>query len=65
MEVMVGDVTMPNTEAHRNDLENWLRNEVVAVYDAIERNPQRARSVADVRASLAAEHTIARIRIRD
>ena len=37
-------------------VENWLRQEVAPAYDAMKADPSRGRSVADVRASLAAEH---------
>jgi putative addiction module CopG family antidote len=36
--------------------EEWLRQEAVATYDAMKANPARARSAAQVRASLAREH---------
>jgi antitoxin ParD1/3/4 len=34
-------------------VENWLRTEVVAIYDAMRADPSRGRSVSEVRASLA------------
>jgi hypothetical protein len=37
-------------------LEDWLRTEVIAAYDAMKRDPGRSRTVVDVRATLAAEH---------
>jgi putative addiction module CopG family antidote len=37
-------------------VENWLRREVVPAHDRMKADPSRARSVADVRASLAAAH---------
>lgn len=43
-------------QARDKAVENWLRQEVAPAYDAMKANPSRGRSVADVRASLAAEH---------
>ncbi len=43
-------------QARDRAVENWLRQEVVPPYDAMKADPSRGRSVADVRASLAAEH---------
>ena len=40
-------------------VENWLRQDVAPVYDAMKANPSRGRTVADVRASLAKEHEVA------
>jgi putative addiction module CopG family antidote len=37
-------------------IENWLRQEVLPAIDAIKTDPSRGKSIADVRASLAAEH---------
>jgi putative addiction module CopG family antidote len=37
-------------------LEAWLRDDVGAAYDAMKTDPSRARSVAQVRASLVAAH---------
>ena len=34
-------------------IENWLRTEVVEIYDAMKADPSRGRSVSEVRASLA------------
>jgi len=42
-------------QARDRAVDNWLRQEVVP-YDALKADPSRGRSVADVRASLAAEH---------
>ena len=42
-------------QARDKAAENWLRQEVVPAYDAMKANPSRGRSVAEVRASLAAE----------
>lgn len=42
-------------QARDKAVENWLRHEVAPAYDAITANPSRGRSVAQVRASLAAE----------
>ena len=41
-------------EMHDRALEAWLRKDVAAAYDAMKANPSRARSAAQVRASLAA-----------
>lgn len=43
-------------QARDKAVENWLRQEVAPAYDAMKADPSRGRSVADVRASLAAEH---------
>jgi putative addiction module CopG family antidote len=43
-------------QARDKALEQWLRTEVTAAYDKMKVNPSRARSVAQVRASLADEH---------
>ena len=40
-------------DVNRERLEAWLRTEVVAAYDALEADPSRARSVEQVRATLA------------
>lgn len=37
-------------------VEAWLRDEVVTAYDAMARDPSRARSAEDVRAGLRARH---------
>jgi putative addiction module CopG family antidote len=37
-------------------VEQWLRQDVATAYDAMMADPSRGRSLADVRASLAAEH---------
>lgn len=37
-------------------MENWLRKEVGAAYDALKADPKRAVSVDQVRATLATEH---------
>ena len=37
-------------------VEQWLRQDVAIAHDAIKADPSRGRSLADVRASLAAEH---------
>ena len=41
-------------EMHDRALEAWLREDVAAAYDAMKADPSRARSAAQVRASLAA-----------
>jgi len=43
-------------QARDKAVENWLRQAVVPAYDAMQADPARGRSVADVRTSLAAEH---------
>ncbi len=43
-------------DARDRAVENWLRTEVVATYDAMKADPGRARSSSDVRAALALEH---------
>ena len=37
-------------------VESWLREDIAPIYDAMQANPARARSAADVKASIAAEH---------
>jgi putative addiction module CopG family antidote len=43
-------------EMHDRALEAWLREDVAVAYDAMKIDPSRARSAAQVRASLAAAH---------
>jgi putative addiction module CopG family antidote len=43
-------------QARDKAVEHWLRQEVVPAYDSMKADPSRGRSVAQVRASLAAEH---------
>jgi antitoxin ParD1/3/4 len=43
-------------EMHDRALEAWLREDVAATYDAMKIDPSRARSAAQVRASLSAAH---------
>jgi antitoxin ParD1/3/4 len=43
-------------QARDRAVESWLRQEVAPAYDAMKADPSRGRSIADVRASLAAEH---------
>lgn len=43
-------------QARNRAVEDWLRREVAPAYDAMKTDPSRGRSVADVRATLAAEH---------
>jgi antitoxin ParD1/3/4 len=45
-------------------VEDWLRGEVVAAYDALKAEPTRAVSVERVRARLAAEHKTASAKAR-
>jgi antitoxin ParD1/3/4 len=37
-------------------VDDWLRQEVIPVYDRMKADPSRGRSAAEVRAALAAEH---------
>ncbi len=37
-------------------VESWLRDQVAPAYDALKADPSRAVSVAEIRATLAAEH---------
>lgn len=46
-------------QARDRAVEHWLRQEVLPAYDAMKADPSRGRSVADVRAALAAEHEAA------
>ncbi|MGA9127369.1 MAG: type II toxin-antitoxin system ParD family antitoxin [Terracidiphilus sp.] len=41
-------------EMHNRALEAWLKEDVAAAYDGVKADPSRARSVTQVRASLAA-----------
>lgn len=43
-------------QARDKALEHWLRTEVIDAYDKMKADPSRARSAAQVRATLAAEH---------
>ena len=43
-------------EDRERDLEHWLRTDAVAAYDKMKADPSRGRSLAEVRASLAALH---------
>ena len=43
-------------QARDRAVEHWLRQDVVAAYDALKADPSRARSIADVRETLATEH---------
>jgi antitoxin ParD1/3/4 len=40
-------------EDRETSVDNWLRNEVLPIHDAMLADPSRARSVEDVRATLA------------
>ena len=42
-------------QAQNRAVEQWLQTDVVAIYDSMQADPARARSVSNVRASLAAE----------
>ena len=43
-------------------VEDWLRNDVAATYDALKADPSKAVNVARVRARLAAEHKKASVK---
>ena len=43
-------------KAREMAVESWLREDIAPIYDAMQANPDRARSAADVKASIAAEH---------
>ena len=43
-------------QARDRAVENWLMQDVLPAYDAMKADPSRGRSVAEVRAALAAEH---------
>ena len=43
-------------QARDDAMEHWLRQEVAPAYGRMKADPARGRSVADVRAALAAEH---------
>ncbi len=43
-------------QARDKAIEDWLQRDVVEIYDAMKADPGRARAVAHVRSSLAAEH---------
>ncbi|MDQ4420975.1 type II toxin-antitoxin system ParD family antitoxin [Sphingobium sp. DEHP117] len=42
-------------QAREKAIDSWLREDIAQVYDAMQADPSRARSVADVKAALAAE----------
>jgi len=43
-------------QAREKAVEQWLKNDIVPVYDAMKANPERARSLDDVKAAIAAQH---------
>ena len=43
-------------KAREMAVESWLREAIAPIYDAMQANPARARSAADLNASIAAEH---------
>lgn len=43
--------------AREKAVEDWLRNDIAPVYDAMKNDPARARSLDNVKASLAAERS--------
>lgn len=42
-------------QAREKAIDNWLREDIAPIYDAMHADPSRARSIADVKAALAAE----------
>jgi len=42
-------------QAREMAVENWLREDIALIYDAMQADPSRARSIADVKAALATE----------
>jgi len=42
-------------QAREKAIETWLREDIASTYDAMQAEPGRARSMADVKAALAAE----------
>ena len=42
-------------QAREKAVETWLREDIASTYDAMQEDPSRARSTADVKAALAAE----------
>ena len=42
-------------QAREKAVETWLREDIASTYDAMQADPSRARSIADVKATLAAE----------
>lgn len=43
-------------QARERAVEDWLQRDAVAAYDAVKADPSRARSIEDVRATLADQH---------
>ena len=43
-------------QAREKAIDTWLREDIAPVYDAMKADPRRARSIADVKAALGAEH---------
>ena len=46
-------------QAREKAIETWLREDIASTYDAMQAEPGRARSMADVKAALAAERNAA------
>lgn len=42
-------------QAREKAIDNWLREDIAPIYDAMHADPRRARSVADVKAALTTE----------
>lgn len=42
-------------QAREKAIDNWLREDIAPIYDTMQADPSRARSIADVKAALAAE----------
>lgn len=43
-------------EAREKAIEQWLREDAASIFDAMRQQPERARTIEDVSASLAAAH---------
>jgi antitoxin ParD1/3/4 len=43
-------------QAREKAVDAWLRNEIAPIYDALQSEPARARSISELKATLAAEH---------
>ncbi len=53
---MIGAGGLRARQKRNRAVEQWLWQDVALAYDAIKADPSRERSLADVRASLDAEH---------
>ena len=43
-------------QAREKAVDAWLRNEIAPIYDALQSEPARAKSISELKATLAAEH---------